>query len=72
MGINYFLCRQENTLDKANRTLRIVAWNESFCTMVKMQELVIYSVHPDNPEWTIVEQSAELQINNFFGFEGKH
>ena len=70
--MDYFLCRQKNTLDKANRTLRIVAWNESFCKLVKIQELVIYSVHPDNPEWTIEEQSAELEIKSFFGCEGKH
>ena len=72
MGIDYFICGQKNTLDKANRTLRIDAWNESFSTSVMMQELCIYSVYPENPEWTYREQSAELHIKSFFGFEGKH
>ena len=27
-------------------------------------------MHPENPDWTCFEQSAELDIKNFFGFEG--
>ena len=27
-------------------------------------------VHPENSDWTCFEQSAELDIKNFFGFEG--
>ena len=71
IGLDYLLFRQKNTLDRSNRTLRIDAWNESFCTRVEIQELCIYSVHPENPEWTCFEQSAELDIKSFFGFEGK-
>ena len=71
IGIDFLLFRQKNTLDKVNRTLRIDAWNESFCTRVEIQELCIYSVHPENPEWTCFEQSADLDIKSFFGFEGK-
>lgn len=26
-------------------------------------------VHPENPEWTCFEQTASLDIKNFFGFE---
>lgn len=26
-------------------------------------------IHPENPEWTCFEQSASLDIKNFFGFE---
>ena len=71
IGIDYLLFRQKNTLDRANRTLRIDAWNESFNTRVEIQELCVYSVHPENPDWTCFEQSADLDIKSFFGFEGK-
>lgn len=70
IGIDFLLFRQKNTLDRANRTLRIDAWNESFSTRVEIQELCIYSVHPENPDWTCFEQSADLDIKSFFGFEG--
>lgn len=26
-------------------------------------------IHPENPEWTCFEQTASLDIKNFFGFE---
>ena len=56
--------------DLRNRTLRIEAWNESFQSRVTINEYCIYSVHPENPDWTCFEQSAELDIKSFFGFEG--
>jgi len=70
MGVEDLLFRQRNTLDKKNRTLTIDAWNESFSTRVVINEFCIYSVHPENPDWTCFEQKAELDIKNFFGFEG--
>ena len=70
MGVEFLLFRQRNTLDKRNRTLQIDAWNESFAHRVVIKELCIYSVHPENPEWTCFEQSADLDIKSFFGFEG--
>ena len=51
------------------RTLHIEAWNESFSNRVEINEYCVYSVHPENPDWTCFEQSAELDIKNFFGFE---
>ena len=36
---------------------------------MEINEYCVYSVHPENPEWTCFEQSAELDIKNFFGFE---
>ena len=70
MGVEFLLFRQRNTLDKKERTLTIDAWNESFSNRVVINELCIYSVHPENPEWTCFEQRADLDIKNFFGFEG--
>ena len=70
MGVEFLLFRQKNTLDKRNRTLQIDAWNESFSNRVVINELCLYSVHPENPEWTCFEQSADLDIKSFFGFEG--
>ncbi len=70
MGVDDLIFRQRNTLDKKNRTLTIDAWNESFSNRVVINEVCLYSVHPENPEWTCFEQSAELDIKSFFGFEG--
>jgi len=70
MGVDYLLFRQRNTKDLRARTLHIEAWNESFDTRIEINEYCVYSVHPENPEWTCFEQSAELDIKNFFGFEG--
>ena len=70
MGVEYLLFRQRNTKDNRARTLRIEAWNESFESRVEINEYCVYSVHPENPDWTCFEQSAELDIKNFFGFEG--
>ena len=69
MGVDYLLFRQRNTKDLRARTLHIEAWNESFSTRVEINEYCVYSVHPENPDWTCFEQSAELNIKNFFGFE---
>lgn len=29
----------------------------------------VHQVHPENPEWTCFEQSALLDVKNFFGLE---
>lgn len=34
-----------------------------------MFNLLIFQVHPENPEWTCYEQSALLDIKYFLGFE---
>lgn len=70
MGVEHLLFRQRNTKDLKARTLHIEAWNESFDTRIEINEYCVYSVHPENPDWTCFEQSAELDIKNFFGFEG--
>merc|ERR1719237_746631 len=69
MGVEFLLFRQRNTKDLRARELRIEAWNESFSNRVEINEYCVYSVHPENPDWTCFEQSAELDIKNFFGFE---
>lgn len=70
LGVDFLLFRQRNTKDLRARTLHIEAWNESFDTRVEINEYCVYSVHPENPEWTCFEQSAELDIKSLFGFEG--
>ena len=70
MGVEFLLFRQRNTLDKKNRTLTIDAWNESFAHRIVINEVCLYSVHPENVEWTCFEQKAERDIKSFFGFEG--
>uniref|UniRef100_A0A1A9V7F8 CRAL-TRIO domain-containing protein n=1 Tax=Glossina austeni TaxID=7395 RepID=A0A1A9V7F8_GLOAU len=63
----YFL--QNNFLDWANRTLNIEAVNESFSSRIEIFERCRYYAHPDNPDWTCFDQTATLDIKNFFGFE---
>ena len=46
------------------------AWNESFASRIIINEICLYTVHPENQDWTCFEQEAELDIKSFFGFEG--
>jgi hypothetical protein len=63
----YFI--QENFLDWKERKLTIEATNETFSSRIKIFEKCRYYVHPENPDWTCFDQSAEIEITNFFGFE---
>ncbi|KAI4883663.1 hypothetical protein NFI96_030159, partial [Prochilodus magdalenae] len=63
----YFI--QKNTLNWRERTLLIEAHNETFSNRVTVLETCLYSVHPENENWTCFEQSASLDIKSFFGFE---
>ncbi|XP_076838879.1 SEC14-like protein 5 [Brachyhypopomus gauderio] len=63
----YFI--QKNTLNWRERTLLIEAHNETFSNRVMVLETCLYSVHPENENWTCFEQSASLDIKSFFGFE---
>ncbi|XP_077299660.1 real-time isoform X2 [Arctopsyche grandis] len=63
----YFL--QKNHLDRRAKSLYIEATNESFVNRVVVVEKCRYFVHPENSQWTCFEQSASLDVKNFFGFE---
>ncbi|XP_066516420.1 SEC14-like protein 5 [Hoplias malabaricus] len=63
----YFI--QRNTVNWRERTLHIEAHNETFSNRVTVEETCLYSVHPENENWTCFEQSASLDIKSFFGFE---
>lgn len=63
----YFI--QENFLDLKERKLTIEAVNETFSSRIKIFEKCRYYVHPDNEDWTCFDQSANIEITNFFGFE---
>ena len=41
-----------------------------FLFRIIINEVCLYSVHPENTDWTCFEQKAELDIKSFFGFEG--
>lgn len=69
IGVDFIYFIQKNILDRRNSKLEIEAWNESFSTRVSVIEKCRYFVHPENPEWTCFEQTASLDIKNFFGFE---
>lgn len=63
----YFI--QENFLDLKERKLTIEATNETFSSRIKIFEKCRYYVHPENKDWTCFDQSANIEITNFFGFE---
>jgi len=68
-GCEFVFFIQRNDLNRKERTLKITAHNESFSSRVSVNETCLYSVHPENNEWTIFEQSATLEVKSFFGFE---
>ncbi|XP_052753438.1 protein real-time isoform X2 [Galleria mellonella] len=69
IGVDYIYFIQKNHLDLKNRVLEIEATNETFSTRVGVVEKCRYYVHPENSEWTCFEQSATLDVKNFFGLE---
>ncbi|XP_065066394.1 SEC14-like protein 1 isoform X2 [Rhopilema esculentum] len=68
-GVDYVYFIQRNSLNRRDRTLKIEAWNDSFASRVEIKEHCYYSVHQENPSWTVFEQDASLDVKNFFGFE---
>lgn len=68
-GVDHAIFIQRNSLNRLDRTLKIEAWNESFANRLIIKEHCYYSVHPENPNWTLFEQDASLDVINFFGFE---
>ncbi|KAG5313219.1 RETM protein, partial [Pseudoatta argentina] len=69
IGVDFVYFIQRNVLNRRNNVLEIEAYNESFSTRVTVIEKCKYFIHPENPEWTCFEQTASLDIKNFFGFE---
>lgn len=69
IGVDFVYFIQKNVLDRKNCILEIEAYNESFSSRVTVIEKCRYFVHPENSEWTCFEQTASLDIRNFFGFE---
>lgn len=68
-GVDYVYFKQRNHLDLRSRTLLIEASNISFSSRIVVIENCRYYVHAENPEWTCFEQSASLDVKNFFGLE---
>lgn len=69
IGIDVCFFVQQNFLDKRARTLTIEATNETFSSRIEIFERCRYYTHPDNADWTCFDQTATLDIKNFFGFE---
>ncbi|KOB72297.1 SEC14-like protein 1, partial [Operophtera brumata] len=59
IGVDYVYFVQKNHLDLKSRVLEIEATNDTFASRV----------HPENSEWTCFEQTALLDVKNFFGIE---
>ncbi|XP_038220581.1 protein real-time [Zerene cesonia] len=69
IGVDYVYFIQKNHLDLKSRVLEIEATNETFASRVSVVEKCRYYVHPENSQWTCFEQSALLDVKNFFGLE---
>ena len=67
LDVVYFV--QNNFLDMRSRSLNIEATNETYSSRIEIFERCRYYAHPENPEWTCFDQTATLDIKNFFGFE---
>lgn len=69
IGIEVAFFIQINMLDRRARTLNIEAYNETFSSRIHIKERCRYYPHPENPDWTCFDQTTDLDITNFFGFE---
>ncbi|XP_055540255.1 protein real-time isoform X2 [Wyeomyia smithii] len=69
IGVDVVFFIQKNFLDLKARTLNIEATNETFSSRIEIFEKCRYFAHPENPDWTCFDQTATLDIKNFFGFE---
>lgn len=67
LDVVYFV--QNNFLDWRERSLSIEAINETYSSRIEIFERCRYYAHPENPDWTCFDQTATLDIKNFFGFE---
>lgn len=67
LDVVYFI--QNNFLDMRARSLNIEAVNETYASRIEIFERCRYYAHPENPDWTCFDQTATLDIKNFFGFE---
>lgn len=67
LDVVYFV--QNNFLDMRARSLNIEAVNETYSSRIEIFERCRYYSHPENPDWTCFDQTATLDIKNFFGFE---
>ncbi|XP_058814646.1 protein real-time isoform X3 [Topomyia yanbarensis] len=69
IGVDVVFFIQKNFLDLRARTLNIEAVNETYSSRIEIFEKCRYYAHPENPDWTCFDQTATLDIKNFFGFE---
>lgn len=67
LDVVYFV--QTNFLDRSARSLSIEATNETYASRIEIFERCRYYAHPENADWTCFDQTATLDIKNFFGFE---
>lgn len=69
IGLDHVFFIQHNALDLKARTLIIEATNETFASRIEIFERCRYYPHSENANWTCFDQTATLDIKNFFGFE---
>ena len=61
-GADVFTVREDCTINPAQRRMRLRGNNVTLFNSVHMYEECEYRQHPDNPNWTLKEQIAYLDI----------
>ena len=53
---------ERSILDLRNRTLTLHSTNFTFASIIRIDETLKYSVHPTDPEQTLLEQEARISV----------
>ncbi|OQS06600.1 hypothetical protein THRCLA_01359 [Thraustotheca clavata] len=62
----YFV--EESLWDHANNILYVRGYNESFAELSLVKNFAIYSIDPENPQWSTMMQTGSVKMSNAFGF----
>ncbi|EGG17029.1 hypothetical protein DFA_08010 [Cavenderia fasciculata] len=71
-GLQYSYFIEEATIDRANRKVTIKTINETLNTKAKMEDITVYTVHPENPNWCCFTQTGNVELLvSALGFQKK-
>eukprot|EP01132_Coremiostelium_polycephalum_P009024 gene9024-11054_t len=63
---------EEAMIDKPNRKVVIKTTNETLSSKAKMDDITVYQVHPENPDWCTFTQTGTVELLvSIFGFQKK-
>ncbi|KYR01597.1 hypothetical protein DLAC_01597 [Tieghemostelium lacteum] len=71
-NIHHSIFIEESYYDKAERKVIIKTTNETLNTKAKLEDITVYSVHKENPNWCQFTQTGNVQLLvSVFGFQKK-